>query len=143
MRFRRASAIAGLVALSSWAVLASGQETYVGRLSTVPIDTRTQAEITGMGAARASLDGNRLTIDGRFEGLQGPAISAHLHLGAATGVRGPAIDDLTATHDVEGTITGTVRLNNREIAALRAGRLYVQLESEAAPEGNLWGWLLP
>ena len=28
-------------------------------------------------------------------------------------------------------------------AALRQGRVYVQVNSQKAPEGNLWGWLLP
>jgi hypothetical protein len=26
---------------------------------------------------------------------------------------------------------------------LRQGRMYLQLHSESAPDGNLWGWLLP
>jgi hypothetical protein len=26
---------------------------------------------------------------------------------------------------------------------LKAGRLYIQIDSEKGPEGHLWGWLLP
>jgi hypothetical protein len=29
------------------------------------------------------------------------------------------------------------------VADLDKGRLYVQLQSEKAPDGNLWGWLMP
>ena len=29
------------------------------------------------------------------------------------------------------------------VADLEKGRLYVQLHSEKAPDGNLWGWLTP
>jgi hypothetical protein len=28
------------------------------------------------------------------------------------------------------------------VQELAAGRYYVQVQSEKAPEGNLWGWLL-
>lgn len=131
-----------LVAAIFGASTAAAQDSFVARLSTVPIDTRTQAQTTGHGEARASLDGNRLTIEGSFEGLQGPATIAQLHEGLATGVRGEAIHDLTVTHAPAGDVSATIRLSNREAAALRAGRLYVQIHSEAAPEGNLWGWLL-
>ena len=40
-----------------------------------------------------------------------------------------------------GMVTGSVRLDNRQLDALRAGRVYIQIHSEAAPDGNLWGWL--
>jgi hypothetical protein len=36
-----------------------------------------------------------------------------------------------------------VELSSRQANALRAGQLYIQIDSESAPEGNLWGWLLP
>jgi len=29
------------------------------------------------------------------------------------------------------------------VTDLEKGRFYVQLHSEKAPDGNLWGWLLP
>ena len=38
--------------------------------------------------------------------------------------------------------TGVVELNAAQIDELRNSRFYVQLHSEKAPEGNLWGWLL-
>jgi hypothetical protein len=36
-----------------------------------------------------------------------------------------------------------VQLNKEQLADLAQGKLYIQLHSEKAPEGNLWGWLLP
>ena len=42
-----------------------------------------------------------------------------------------------------GTLSGSFELNAIQIADLEKGRLYVQLHSEKAPDGNLWGWLLP
>jgi hypothetical protein len=56
------------------------------------------------------------------------------------GVRGasPAIRRSKAT----GTLTGSISLTPEQIKGLREGRLYVEVASEKAPEGNLWGWLL-
>jgi hypothetical protein len=60
------------------------------------------------------------------------------------GVRGPTILDLdlTISKAEKGTLSGSVELTPDQIADLRAGRLYVQIQSERAPDGNLWGWLL-
>jgi len=53
--------------------------------------------------------------------------------------------DLTVakTDASAGTLSGSFDLNALQIADLEKGRLYVQLHSEKAPDGNLWGWLLP
>ena len=111
-------------------------------LVTVPIDFVQAAKVTGSGAGTAILAGDTLSIQGKFEGLQGAATVAQVHTGRAKGVRGPVLADLTASHGTSGTISGTVKLKPEQIEALKAGRLYVQVNSEAAPDGNLWGWLL-
>lgn len=118
------------------------QRHFAARLSTVPIDPRTQASTTGQGSVEADLSGRRLTIRGSFTGLQGPANAARLHMGPATGVRGPAIYELTITKANEGDVRGSLELSEQQAEALRAGRVYLQIHSESAPEGNLWGWLL-
>jgi len=68
---------------------------------------------------------------------------AQLHRSAVRGVRGPVVHDLTVSAGTSGSIGGTIDLAPAQIADLGAGRLYVQLHSEKAPDGNLWGWLLP
>ena len=50
--------------------------------------------------------------------------------------------DLTVTKGTSGTISGTFSLTPVQIEAVRAGRFYIQIHSESAPDGNLWGWLL-
>ena len=40
-----------------------------------------------------------------------------------------------------GEITGVVELTPAQIDDLEKGCVYVQLHSEKAPDGNLWGWL--
>jgi hypothetical protein len=116
---------------------------YRARLSVVPIDIAMQATVAGSGSASATLKGSTLTITGTFSGLKTPATVARVHRGPRTAMRGPAIGDLTATAATSGTIGGTIELTKQQIEDLAAGRLYLQLHSEKAPEGNLWGWLLP
>jgi hypothetical protein len=99
--------------------------------------------ITGSGSLTATLAGKQLTITGTFEGLRSPATTAQIHRGPK-GIRGPAILelDLTVSKSVKGTLSGSVELTPDQIADLRNGRLYLQIQSERAPDGNLWGWLL-
>jgi RNA polymerase sigma-70 factor (ECF subfamily) len=40
------------------------------------------------------------------------------------------------------TLTGSIDLSPDQLQALRKGQLYIQISSEKAPDGNLWGWLL-
>jgi hypothetical protein len=65
-----------------------------------------------------------------------------VHRGPRTAMRGPAIGDLTATAATSGSISGSIELTKEQVDDLAAGRLYVQLHSQKAPDGNLWGWLL-
>ncbi len=74
--------------------------------------------------------------------MQSPATLAQVREGPATGVRGPAIGDLTVSHALRGDITGTINLTAEQTEGLRKGKLYVQIDSEKASDGNLWGWLL-
>ena len=59
------------------------------------------------------------------------------------GVRGPAISDLKVTPAAKGEISGEVQLTAEQVESLRKRRLYIQIHSSSAPEGNLWGWLVP
>jgi hypothetical protein len=115
---------------------------FSARLGRVPVDSRSQAAVQGLGHARAELNGNRLEIQGDFAGLLGAATIANLHMGPVVGVRGPVIRELKLSSGTEGEVSGSIRLSDTEVAALHAGRLYIQIHSESAPEGNLWGWLL-
>ena len=116
---------------------------YRARLSVVPLDVAMQSTIAGSGSATATLKGTTLTISGTFTGLKTNATVARVHRGPRTAMRGPAIGDLTAAAATSGTLSGTIELTKQQIDDLAAGRLYIQLHSEKAPEGNLWGWLLP
>jgi len=118
-------------------------ETFKARLSPVPIDATMMSTVAGFGSITATLSGKQLMITGTFEGLRSPVTTAQIHRGMK-GIRGPVILDLdlTISKAVKGTLSGSVELSPDQIVDLRAGRLYVQLQSERAPDGNLWGWLL-
>ena len=116
---------------------------YRARLAMVPTDLAMQATIAGIGSATASLKGSTLTITGTFSGLKTPATVVRVHRSAKPGMRGAAIGELKATQETSGTITGSIELTKEQIDDLGAGRLYVQLHSQKAPDGNLWGWLAP
>jgi len=100
------------------------------------------ARIAGSGSLKAVLAGNKLIITGTFEGLRSPATHASIHRGPK-GIRGPAVHDLTVTMATKGSVNGSLDLTPTEVADLKGSRFYVQIDSERAPEGNLWGWLLP
>lgn len=143
------------VLLTAAAISAQTGDKYTARLGMVPAQNANQtAMVAGKGMATAVLAGNRLTINGTFEGLAAPATAARVHLGVAKGARGKAIADLTISKAASGTISGAVTLTPEQLDALKQGRLYVQVHSERGippeqgkvqPEvdnSNLWGWLL-
>jgi DNA-binding transcriptional regulator YdaS (Cro superfamily) len=116
-------------------------DNFKARLSVVPIDVSMMPTIAGSGSLTAVLAGRKLTITGTFEGLRSPATVAQIHRGPK-GIRGPAVFDLAVTKATSGTVSGSLDLTPAQIEELRSGRLYVQIHSERAPDGNLWGWLL-
>jgi hypothetical protein len=132
--------------LAAASLVAQQPKNFKARLSPVPIDIAMQANIAGAGSITGVLAGNKLTLNGTFEGLRGPATIAQLHKSPTRGMRGPVVAELTVAKGTEpttGTITGTIDLTALQLADLEKGRFYVQLHSEKAPDGNLWGWLLP
>lgn len=147
MNRRVRSAILVVVALASLGIPAIAQtakdaRTFHARLSTVPIDLGMAATIAGSGSVTATLTARTLTVTGTFAGLKTAATVARLHRSPNRGIRGTPIADLTASAATAGEITGSAELTAAQVEDLEKGRLYVQLHSEKAPDGNLWGWLL-
>src|SRR5215510_12203698 len=140
---RKPRALATLLIVAAIISL-KGQSTrnFKVRLSPVPVDIAMMANITGSGSATAVLAGDKLTINGTFEGMKSNVTIAQVHKGPVAGVRGPVVFDLTASGTTSGTIKGTLTLTPVQIADLEKRRLYIQIHSEKAPEGNLWGWLV-
>jgi CHRD domain len=136
----RYAAVAAIGTALVWA--AAPQEKFHTRLAPVAMDATMRANVAGIGNATATLTGNKLTISGTFEGLRTPATTANLRLSRVAGVRGPAVLDLTVTPATAGNVSGTFDLSADQVEALKKGRFYIQIQSEKAPDGNLWGWLM-
>jgi hypothetical protein len=141
----RSCAGLGIIALFiSLAVPSSGQtqEKYKVRLATVPMDGGMRNTVAGTGAATAVLTAAKLTVNGTFEGLLSPATTAAVHRGPAMGVRGSSFAMLTVSKAPKGTLSGSIDLTPEQVQAIKKGQLYIQISSEKAPDGNLWGWFV-
>jgi len=123
-------------------VAAQSPETYKIRLAPVAVDAAMKAVIAGEGSVTATLVGSKLTIAGTFTGLKSPATAAHIHQGTAPGVRGPVLLNLSVTKAPSGEVSGSFELTPEQLGNFKKGDWYVQIHSEKAPAGNLWGWLL-
>jgi CHRD domain len=149
-RWGRPAATATFLAAAFLSLVSAGAaqnaqngESFKARLSPVPITVAMMSTIAGYGSLTATLKGKQLTVEGTFEGLRSPATTVQIHRGPK-GIPGPAIADLnlTVTKAEKGAVSGTLDLTPDQIADLRNGKWYVQIQSERAPDGNLWGWLL-
>jgi hypothetical protein len=131
-----------LVAVLSTPDAAQAQDRYKVRLATVPMDGGMRGTVAGTGTATAVLTGAKLVVTGTFDGLLSPATTADVHRGPAMGVRGPSFAMLTVSKAPKGSVSGSVDLTPEQIQALKKGQLYIQIASEKAPDGNLWGWIV-
>jgi hypothetical protein len=107
------------------------------------------SHVVGIGSATATLNGKKLTVNGSFEKMASPATVAKVGLGLEKGARLDLIYDLTITKGPQsnppgtsGTIAGSFDLTPAQIDGLKKGKLYIQINSEGAPNGHLLGWLL-
>jgi hypothetical protein len=125
--------------LAASPVLAAGFE---AELDPVPFDAVNRADVLdSIGNVTATLEGSTLTVRGRFSNLTSAAKGASVRIGLAKGVPGDAIGTLTVSHAPQGNVSGTVTLNAAQAAALEKQALYIRIDSEKAPDGNLQGWL--
>ena len=121
-------------------------ENYQTDIGPTPLDTGTKLTVQGRGWVTASLTGTKFEVKGNFSGLVTPATEAALYFAPIMGGRAAATDPtipLTVTKDKAGEVTGSATLTTAQVAALKKGRIYVQINSEKAPKGNLWGWFQP
>lgn len=112
------------------------------RLSPLPTDLAMQETIAGLGAAMATLAGTTLTVEGTYRGLMSPATSVRVYESPRPGLRGPLVGEFASGGGTTGAFKGTLTLTREQAAAYAKGLLYVQVQSEKAPDGNLWGWLM-
>jgi len=125
--------------LSAAPALAAG---YDAELDPVPFDASNRAiVIDSIGDASATLDGSTLNISGNFSKFTSPATGGSVRIGLAKGVPGDAIGTLTVDHAASGHFSGSVKLSSSQIAALKKQAIYIRIDAEKAPDGNVQGWL--
>jgi len=116
--------------------------TYEAELDPAPFDATNRADvIESIGNLTATLDGNTLTVKGTFSNFTSPATNGSFRIGLAKGVPGDAIGNLTVEHARQGGFSGSIKLNAAQLAALKREALYIRIDSEKAPDGNVQGWL--
>ena len=135
-------AVIALVLCAAGAAHAAEQK-FDTRLTAVAYDGAMRANVQGDGRVSAILDGNKLTVSGHFMALPSAATNVKLYSGPGIGVPGAPLLDLQLSGQTDGSFSGSFTLNGKQLTALRQGHVYVQINSQKAPEGNLWGWLLP
>jgi hypothetical protein len=134
--------VATAAVLAAVVLAAQSGDTFKARLSAVASDAKTRPDLAGVGNATATISGTKLTVNGTFDGLKSAATTAKLHNAVAAGVRGPAMQDLTITKATSGSISGSADLTPEQMEHLRKGGIYIQIYTEKAPDGALWGWLV-
>jgi CHRD domain len=142
LNYATAAVSATLLCLGFSVPTLGANEKYQAYLSPMPYSNAMRANVTGKGNVVAMLDGDTMSLSGAFTGLGGVATKAHVCLSNAPGIPGSAIFEVTVPSGVDGKVTGTFKLDDAQRTALRKGKLYIQIDSEKAPSGNLWGWLL-
>lgn len=140
--FAAAAATVALVFLGFGAPIFAATEKYQAYLSPMPHNDAMHANFSGKGSAVAAIDGDTMSLNGAFTGLASAATKAHVCLSLAPGIPGKPILEFTVPAAVEGKVTATFKLDSAQVTALKTGKLYIQIDSEKAPNGNLWGWLL-
>jgi len=115
---------------------------YVAELDPTPFDATNRADvIESIGNLTGTLEGSTLTVRGTFLNFTSPATGGSFRIGLAKGVPGDAIGTLTVEHARQGSFSGTIKLNPVQMAALKKEALYIRIDSETAPDGNVQGWL--
>jgi hypothetical protein len=122
---------------------ALADDNYQTDIGPTPKNGRQGGNVQGRGTVLATLNNGTFSLHGKFSGLSSPATEAHLYMGNVMGGTGPSIGDLTIAQAQSGDISGAFTLTPGQVAALKSGKLYVMLNSQSAPKGNLWGWFQP
>ena len=116
--------------------------TYEAELDPAPFDATNRADvIESIGNVTATLDGSTLTVKGTFSNFTSPATGGSFRIGLAKGVPGDAIGDLTVDHARQGSFSGSIKLTAAQLAALKRQAIYIRIDSQKSPDGNVQGWL--
>jgi hypothetical protein len=137
-----AACLAGIAALTgpSQAAPVSFTVTLKGAQQVPPVET------TGIGTANLTYDPGRrlITWSLAYDGLSGPAMTAHIHGPAAEGRNGPPVIWLTEkSATVPNPIEGQATLTAEQAQQLMVGEWYINVHTRANPNGEIRGQVMP
>lgn len=94
----------------------------------------------GKGSVTVSYDAasKKLSWKGTYSDLSGPATAAHFHAGEA-GKNGGVVIPIFAGAAAKSPFEGTATLTDAQAADLMAGKLYVNIHTEANKAGEIRG----
>ena len=126
-----------IAAFLATAGVASAQETkFMANLTGAEEVPPVETSATGMADVTWNADSKELSWSIEFSGLSGPASAAHFHGPAAVGANaGPVI----TIEDLESPSEGTATLTDEQAAQLAGGEWYVNVHTEANPDGEIRG----
>ncbi len=130
----RSLALAALLAVASLG--ASAADLKLTGDQEVPPNTSTAV---GTGSITVAADGS---VSGSVAAPGMAGMAAHIHVGAA-GVNGPVIIPLTGSAGDTWTVPPGAKLTEEQMAAYKAGNLYVNVHTEAHPGGEIRTQLKP
>jgi predicted secreted protein with PEFG-CTERM motif len=98
-------------------------------------------ETEGTGTADVSFDSdtNELSWEIEFSGLSGNATGAHFHGPAAEGANAGVQVNIGDVSGLESPMTGTAELTAEQASALLDGEMYINIHTEANPDGEIRG----
>jgi CHRD domain len=128
---------AGFVTVASNFAFAADSDAVIlgGNQEVPPINTMASASGTIVIGMDQSVSGSITTT-----GINGTV--AHIHE-AAQGTNGPVIIGLVRTSDNVWSVPSGSRLNEAQFRAYKAGNLYVNVHSDAFPNGEIRAQIMP
>ena len=117
--------------------------TLSGNAEVPPVDSNG----TGSGTFELSADESSLSYNITARGLSGPVTAAHFHFSAtgAAGSGGVLFEITDSIEEINGEITleGTWPVTAEDVVNLRINYVYVNLHTEANPDGEIRGNVTP
>lgn len=133
------ASIAVAAALAFGGTARAEQQHYMATLTGGEEVPPTDSAGTGTATATYDTDTKEFTYSVEFSGLTGPANAAHFHGPAAVGENaGPVVP----IGDLESPSEGSATLSDEQAADLAAGKWYVNVHTDAHPDGEIRGQVM-
>lgn len=129
------------IALAGAAVLVAGCSGMAAKSANAPLTLTGAQEVPPVATNASAVSTVRIASDKSVSGTITTsgivATMAHIHMSLAPGGNGPVIVPFKKTADNVFSAPADTKLTDEQYAALKAGRLYVNVHSAAHPAGEI------